>query len=196
MARRKSVDSVTLDFIWSRVEKTNGCWLWLGARMGRDGYGHMRVKHSNRTIHRLVWELTNGPIPEGKFILHKCDTRPCCRPDHLFIGTARDNVRDMVAKGRSVGQAHPERLLRGDAHYSRVHPELLARGERHGSKIHPEKLARGEEHYRSKLTTESVLEIRKLRAETPISLNDLAAKFQVRKSTINSVIQRKTWKHI
>jgi hypothetical protein len=87
---------------WSRVQKDgpNGCWEWTGPRAGK-GYGRV---HVGRTwaAHRYAWFLTNGPIPEGLFVCHHCDNPPCCNPAHLFVGTATDNVRDCVRKGRHV----------------------------------------------------------------------------------------------
>jgi hypothetical protein len=63
------------------------------------------VSHAQpRLAHRMSWEMHFGPIPEGMLVLHHCDVRRCVRPDHLFLGTARDNTRDMIAKGRGFWQ--------------------------------------------------------------------------------------------
>jgi hypothetical protein len=96
------------DPLWSRVERGDGCWLWRGALLP-NGYGILRIRarsSSNIYAHRLAWELVNGEIPAGLFVCHRCDVRNCVRPDHLFLGTTTDNMRDMVAKRR---QAHGER---------------------------------------------------------------------------------------
>lgn len=63
---------------------------------------HVQIRRNGRTYltHRLTWEWANGPIPEGMNVCHKCDNPPCCNPDHLFLGTQRDNIRDCVVKGR------------------------------------------------------------------------------------------------
>ena len=99
---------------WAFVEQTNGCWLWTGA-LYRSGYGQFAVKRSTpRPAHRVAWTLTRGEIPAGLMVLHKCDTRHCVRPVHLFLGTAKDNARDMASKGRQVFQRHPERAARGE----------------------------------------------------------------------------------
>jgi len=76
-----------------------GCWMWT-ASCDRDGYGHLMVAGRLRVAHRLSWELHRGPIPDGRQVCHTCDTPACVNPDHLFLGTQRDNMRDCVAKGR------------------------------------------------------------------------------------------------
>jgi hypothetical protein len=81
---------------WRDLEHApSGCWLYHGNR-----YGNVKYKGHQISTHRLAWLLAYGPIPEGLFVLHHCDTPPCCRPDHLWLGTALDNMRDMIAKGR------------------------------------------------------------------------------------------------
>lgn len=94
--------------LWSRVQKGPGCWLWTGSCIAA-GYGQIEVRENGRRkslrVHRVVWELLRGPIPEGLVLCHTCDNPPCCNPDHLFVGTHRDNILDMVSKGRNVGNA-------------------------------------------------------------------------------------------
>ncbi len=80
-----------------------GCWLW-DDRKGAGGYGILRWKGKVWRSHRLAWTLASGPIPEGMLVCHTCDTRNCVRPDHLFLGTAKDNTRDMMQKGRASWQ--------------------------------------------------------------------------------------------
>jgi len=85
-------------------EPNSGCWLWLSALDGA-GYGKVRLSHPRRLLsaHRASWELHRGVIPNGLFVLHKCDERTCVNPDHLFLGTHADNMADRSAKGRVVG---------------------------------------------------------------------------------------------
>jgi hypothetical protein len=82
---------------WKRVQVGPSCWLWL-SYCDLNGYG--RFGHARRYAHRVAWELTQGPIPDGLQVCHHCDNPPCVRPDHLFLGTQGDNVRDCAAKGR------------------------------------------------------------------------------------------------
>ena len=80
-------------------EPTTGCLLWLNAT-NPDGYGNVMVDSVKWLAHRAAWTVHRGPIPSGMLVLHKCDTPQCLNPDHLFLGTSRDNVIDKVRKGR------------------------------------------------------------------------------------------------
>lgn len=85
-----------------RKDNTSECILWTAA-IDAYGYGAINGKGKMLKAHRVAWELAYGPIPEGLCVLHKCDVRNCVNVEHLFIGTDGDNVRDMLAKGRAVG---------------------------------------------------------------------------------------------
>lgn len=87
------------------VIQENGCHVWTGACAG-NGYGTMSIERKNKYVHRLMWELKVGPIPDGMCVCHKCDTPPCVNVEHLFLGTNKDNTQDMVAKGRSPKRNH------------------------------------------------------------------------------------------
>jgi hypothetical protein len=79
----------------------SGCWIWLGAIDGA-GYGHKGDGRRGRTIgaHRWAWKIVNGPIPRGMSVCHRCDVPLCVNPDHLFLGSQKDNLQDMRTKGR------------------------------------------------------------------------------------------------
>ena len=84
----------------SEPDLNSGCWLWAG-RHAPNGYGTFgRCEYA----HRASWKAHSGPIPTGVMVLHKCDTRCCVNPDHLFLGDAGDNIRDATAKGRQRNQ--------------------------------------------------------------------------------------------
>lgn len=82
----------------------NGCWEWSGSR-NHQSYGNLMINYKNWRTHRLAWILWNGEIPDGLMVLHQCDNPPCCNPDHLFLGSAKDNALDAYAKGRMTPPA-------------------------------------------------------------------------------------------
>ena len=86
---------------WSRVKKTDGCWVWTGA-LQRDGYAHFTLDRKTITAHRYAYEITVGPIPAGMDLLHSCDNRACVNPAHLRPGTHEENIAEMVRKGRNT----------------------------------------------------------------------------------------------
>lgn len=89
----------------ARTVKGPDCWEVQGAKVGPNGYGQVFLGREYGKLlrvyaHRLAWELTYGVIPAGQCVLHKCDNPRCVRPDHLFLGTQRDNIHDAIKKGR------------------------------------------------------------------------------------------------
>lgn len=99
---------------WSKVDVKgcDDCWEWLAANI--CGYGVFTSKQKNIRAHRFSWELKFGDIGDGMCVLHKCDNPSCVNPKHLFLGTHKDNMRDMFSKNRrpSVrGEDHPHAKL-------------------------------------------------------------------------------------
>lgn len=82
---------------WSKVIKKDGCWGWSGSKT-TFGYGKIKNGEWFTNAHRISWQIHFGDIPKGQSILHKCDNPECTNPDHLFLGSQRDNMRDMLTK--------------------------------------------------------------------------------------------------
>lgn len=101
------------DRFWPKVDRSEGpnsCWPWTRAFF-KQGYGAIGDEtRKPQKAHRVAWQLTNGPIPSGFCVLHRCDNRACCNPAHLFLGTIGENNTDMWSKGRGV---HPDHAPRG-----------------------------------------------------------------------------------
>lgn len=86
---------------WAKVDRRSQdeCWEWTASK-SRDGYGKFWADGSMYSTHRLSFLMANGEIPEGLWVLHRCDNKPCVNPAHLFAGTREDNMLDMESKGR------------------------------------------------------------------------------------------------
>ena len=102
---------------WSLVEKSSGdsCWIWRGVRTSGKGYARFRVAGKYRPASVMAWELTHKQkAPSGLYGLHHCDNPSCVRPDHIFLGTYRDNWHDALEKGRARIVEHK----RGSEHWN------------------------------------------------------------------------------
>lgn len=84
---------------WQSVDKTGDCWLWTAAHLPA-GYGMTFVRGKNQLAHRVAWELTNGVITEGAWVLHRCDNPACVNPDHLYLGNRSRNMKDAHERSR------------------------------------------------------------------------------------------------
>lgn len=127
---------------WSKVSKTNTCWLWTGSRdrhprgkgltYGTFGVGS-RTDKSCRHIkaHRVSWDLAYGAIPQGVMVLHRCDVPHCVRPDHLFLGKQADNMADMMKKGRGVQHTGVDH---GNAKFTKQQVDNIRKRYRKGAK--------------------------------------------------------------
>jgi hypothetical protein len=99
------------------VNKTgiNGCWIW--TRIGsisKKGYGTFQIKGKIKYVHRIFYEKYKGKIPKKMCVCHKCDVPLCCNPDHLFLGTQQENIKDMINKKRdkkSKGEDHKNCIM-------------------------------------------------------------------------------------
>lgn len=151
----------------SRVVQGNGCWEWTGAR-NWGGYGKYNGSTGTRGAHRVMWEDVYGSIPPGMYVCHSCDNRGCVRPDHLFLGTPKDNSQDRNQKGRQ------------------------ASGNRNGAYTKPEARVKGESHGRHKLTAQQVLDIR-IQLSNGASPTILAREHGVAATSIRLIGNRKNW---
>jgi hypothetical protein len=114
-AARKSPKGVNLDYLEKAIALCvpDACSVWPFPENLKD-YGRLSIEGVIHPVHRVAWELVNGPIPPGLFACHKCDNPPCFNPFHIFLGTSADNAQDMADKGRSThGESNPCARLTG-----------------------------------------------------------------------------------
>ncbi len=157
---------------WDKVDKQGpeGCWVFTGSR-NSDGYGSFNARPTTDRAHRAAWILTYGEIPESMSVLHRCDNPPCCNPNHLFLGTHLDNVRDRHLKGRSRGPRPGENV-------ATKHPEYF-RGERNG---------------RAKVNWGIVSAIREAYGTGKYRQVDLAKRYGLVQTQVSRIIRNEHWK--
>jgi hypothetical protein len=138
---------------WAKVQKTDGCWLWTGCR-NRLGYGKIKVRsYVTEPAHRVALKLSGVEVPDDMDACHHCDNPRCVRPDHLFVGTRKDNMQDAVRKGRMVSvnalrteckRGHPlsgdNLILQPDGHRNCRECQLM-HGRLHDARRRPRKRA-------------------------------------------------------
>lgn len=107
------------DNFWKHVNKKDGCWEWIGSKDKR-GYGSFGLNGKTTSAHRVSWLIHFGEIPNRMFVCHHCDNPSCVNPSHLFLGTQKDNIQDMIKKKRyhkqtcwknAIGEKHPSSKL-------------------------------------------------------------------------------------
>ncbi len=164
------------------VKKENQCWLWCGGIL-KNGYGKLKFNGKSLSVHRVSYELFKGKIPEGLCICHNCpggDNKACVNPDHLWIGSAKQNSSDAKEKGRYIGKGSTGRTLSEETRrkISQSHADF-----------------KGEKSCRSKLKDSDVYEIRELLKEN-LSLREIGLRYGVSKHAISNIKANRRWSHI
>lgn len=167
---------------WSKVGcgVSTACWDWNASKRGK-GYGSLRVgsrrdgTSRSESAHRLAWTFTHGPIPDGLCVLHRCDNPPCCNPDHLFLGTVRENNQDRNQKGRTA-------RLTGDNNPSRKKPECLVRGDQH-------------RRPNATITPEAVRDIR-TRYGAGETQSSIARDYSLHQVQVSRIVRGTRWGHV
>lgn len=196
-----------VDRFFPRVNKGLDCWTWKGA-VNDYGYGIVYHEKKQYRAHRISWLIHHGEDPGKSFVCHKCDNPICVNPDHLFLGFAKDNIQDMISKGRYVGNCNTlseEEIIDVIDLYEKGNSirevsRLVGRGRNYIGRIISSRCSLrpyvGKEHRSTKLSECQVLEIRKRYSLKKEQIKTLAIEFCVDPSTINSIVKGITWKHI
>jgi hypothetical protein len=169
---------------WAKVNKNapvvrpdlGPCWLWTASR---NEFGYGKFAYRDRTgkqhcarAHRYAWELINGAIPSGAFLLHQCDVKACVRPDHLRIGDRDQNTAEAIARGR------------------------IAQGAQHWARRLPGTIPRGEQRYNAKLTAAQAQTIRIRYASGGVTQAALGRTYGITRESVRDILRGRNWKHV
>jgi hypothetical protein len=171
---------------WSKVNTADtGCWEWSASKC-KDGYGTFTAGGYAIKAHRAAYALSNGEIPSGMVVRHSCHNPSCCNPDHLSIGTQRDNIQDMLDAGRQFSEL-------------RKKPKTTHHAAKIGQAVRQYRArlrAEGIPHSgRQKLTDEQVRALR-FAYGAGAKLNDLSHQFGICKSAVIRVVKKRTYAHV
>lgn len=206
---------------WQMVRKTDTCWVWAGYT-DDSGYGQFGIAGNKDRAHRIAYQLTYGPIPDGCLIRHTCDNPPCCRPDHLIPGTYADNADDAVKRCRRPTKLTEAQVQSIRAQYipgvvgtprlakifgvNRGVIQAVVSGKtwRHllvettSDNASSDRPDPKQEHqpWTPKLTAEQVLAIRAEYRPNVVGAERLAKRYNVTKATVQRIIKRLSWAHI
>jgi hypothetical protein len=155
-------------------EPNSGCWLWLAALS--HGYGMFGLRDGpvmrTRIASRASWMIYRGPIPPDLYVCHRCDVTSCVNPDHLYLGTQFDNMRDMFGRKRDgTSNGHNAMWL------------------------YPERMIKGSAHPLAKLD-EAIVGRIKERLREGVARKDLAGEHGVSTSLIDGIANGKKWRHV
>lgn len=167
----------TVKRFWNKVDKSGECWTWTASKNNK-GYGQLMTEPgeiftTKRPVlaHRMSWMIHFGAIPKDMEICHKCDNPQCVNPNHLFLGTHTDNMRDMIRKGKGAMNQ----------------PNVMT--------VCPEKRHWGERNGQAKLTASQVREIR-IGFQIGYSMNELGNMYGITRHAIGRIVRRQAWAHI
>lgn len=170
-----SFSKETKDWIWSKINRGSDseCWPCYTAN-NEFGYPRLRVFGALFKGHRLVYEMEFGEIPDGMLVCHKCDNPPCCNPNHMFIGSPKDNMSDASKKGR---------LATGDRHGSKP-----GRKKKENFKVDKHTRTTGEMASGSKFKDSTVLEVYEKYKRGGISQAQLAKDYNMSASHVWGIV--------
>ena len=162
------------DPVFDKINTTDsGCWEYQGAKL-QSGYGKLGRRINGKPItyvaHRYVYELMVGKIPDGMFLCHHCDNKICCNPEHMFVGTQKDNMHDAYKKGRMPKNPHQHKNWRYGDHNNK-----------------------GENNGNSKLSKDDVKYIKHLYFAERRNQSELARYFNVGRTQIARVVNNLAW---
>jgi len=176
--QRASLESAKIAF-WRKVEKKESCWIW----PSKNRYGAVRFsvgKERSWLVHRFSWLIHRGEIPAGMCVCHTCDVSRCVNPDHLYLGTHAENMRDMKNRKR----------------YKVPSKEDCKKGYGLGLKLHPAPIRRGERQYNAKLTDAQAREIKELVGPKGMTHRAVAKMFGITHKTVWEIYHGLRWAHV